>query len=139
MHEKMKVGSLNHLAIKTASVLRLSSFYTSVLGMEQVKQHHDENGLRAVWLRLGEGLLMIERSKLRGQENLPSSKQYEHDPPGIHLLAFKIEEASKTSWRQKLQENQIRIESESDFTIYFFDPDGNRIGLSSYEDESITS
>ena len=128
----MTILGLNHIALKAKSVPTLTDFYTEVLGLEQIKQHHDDKVLRSNWLKLHHTILMIERSELGRENPALQSQIYDDDAPGIHLLAFGIEESAKDHWRKRLSAQGIAIEKESAFTIYFFDPEGNRVGLSSY-------
>tara|TARA_B100000676_G_C17490207_1_gene537870 strand:- start:43 stop:441 length:399 start_codon:yes stop_codon:yes gene_type:complete len=131
------VPSLNHIAIKTNGVDRLSKFYSEVLGLTFVKQHRDDKGLRSIWLRLGSGLLMLERSEHGGSRSQEAN--FKEDPTGIHLIALSVEKSKKEDWRARLEQNKVSIEFESEYTIYFFDPDGNRIGLSSFDPSTITN
>lgn len=139
MHKELKVSGLNHIAIKTKSVEVMSNFYANILGLQELKRHHDELGLRSIWLQIQSRILMIERSDHLVDESKPSEDNFITDPPGIHLIAFNIKESSKESWRKHLNMHEIKIEHESKYTIYFFDPDENRIGLSAFDPASITN
>ncbi len=80
---------------------------------------------------------MLERSDHGGNSNQETS--FKDDPAGIHLIALSVENNEKADWRARLKQNKVSIEFESEYTIYFFDPDGNRIGLSSFDPNTITS
>ena len=139
MQEKRSVAGINHLAIKTNALEALSQFYIDTLGLLAVKHHHDDKGLRAIWLEMQNSLLMLERSDQHKNTSSQAKAEFKNDPPGIHLLAFNIEESEKEWWRSHLHAQEIVIAHESQYTIYFFDPDGNRIGLSSFEPPVLTS
>jgi catechol 2,3-dioxygenase-like lactoylglutathione lyase family enzyme len=51
---------------------------------------------------------------------------------GWHLLALRIGPDERTAWLDRLAAHDVTVEGTSDFTIYFSDPDGNRLGLSSW-------
>ena len=112
---------IHHIAIKSKDPDRLASFYSGELGLPEQKRHQDEQGLRSVWLTLGDAILMIERAS----DGDPPP--YDRDPPGLHLLALTIDPATAPAWRAKLP-----IRSETAYTLYFADPEGNRLALSSY-------
>ena len=76
--------------------------------------------LRSVWLALGEGVLMLERS-LR--------------PPGAnegsaHVLVLACADLEAAA--RGLAAAGLEIVARTTFTLYFHDPDGHRVGLSAY-------
>lgn len=106
---------VHHVAITTPDVDRLAAFYRDVLGLTETTRHHDDDGLRSVWLDLDGAILMVERgAQGRG---------------GWHLLALSIDVANRDAWRARLQAAGAYAQ-ESGFTIYGEDPDGNGFGLS---------
>ncbi len=116
------MARIHHLAIKAKDPESLAGFYRSVIGLSEQKRHQDEQGLRSVWLELGEAILMIERSE-DGGETPPFSR----DPPGLHLLALAIAPGEAPDWRRRLT-----VVRETAYTLYLADPEGNRIALSSW-------
>lgn len=70
----------------------------------------------SVWLDAGGAILMLERAS--GDE--PSV------PAGtLDLVAFAVED--KEAWR-----GRVAVEAETEHTLYFRDPDGRRVAVSSY-------
>ncbi len=120
--------TLHHLAIKSQAPQALARFYFELFELPEVQRHTDAQGLRSIWLQLGEMILMIERA------GSPSLHEYsfQDDPPGLHLIALKIESEEASVWRTRLENAGVTIESQSRFTLYFADPEGNRWGLSSW-------
>ncbi|EQA37724.1 hypothetical protein LEP1GSC047_3446 [Leptospira inadai serovar Lyme str. 10] len=107
---------IHHIAIATDRIDLLKSFYGSLPGIEFEKDHLFSDGsIRSSWFRSGEALIMIEREEFR---------------KGPQALVFR----ANSSDNKKLIEKQFgdRIESRTEYTIYLRDPDGNRIGFSSY-------
>lgn len=113
---------LHHVALKAKDPEALARFYREVVGLSEQTRHHDDRGLRSVWLRLEPGILMIERAGAAGIDT-----PYDSDPPGFHLLALHIPSDEANAWRAKL-----RVLRESAHTLYAADPEGNRIALSSW-------
>lgn len=126
----MRVDGLHHLAIKAQDVVRTADFYRIVLGLPERQRAHDAAGLRAVWLDVGPAILMIERADTDGPA--PADRPFEADAPGLHLLALTIAPASHAEWRKRLADHEVEVAAASDFTLYVRDPEGNRVGLSSY-------
>jgi catechol 2,3-dioxygenase-like lactoylglutathione lyase family enzyme len=110
---------VHHLAFRTRDLVRLERFYTDLLGLTIARRDEE----RSVWLRAGGTILMLEQ--IDGDEVCMLGGTRE-------LVAFGIEEADADRWRRTLATNQIAIEEETAFTIYFRDPDGRRIALSHY-------
>lgn len=123
----MRPLAFHHLALKAKDPLGLANFYREVLGLVELKRHEDERGLRSVWLALGEGILMVERAETPGPPPVP-----EQDPPGLHVLAFKIGADEHAAWRAHLAAHGVPLVKETRYTAYFIDPEHNRIGLSSW-------
>lgn len=118
---------LHHLALKAQDPARLAEFYMRTFQLSELKRHQDEGGLRSVWLQLGEGILMIERADTPGPSPIA-----ELDPPGLHLLSLRIAADQHQSWRARLAAQGVSITHSTAFTLYFVDPEGNRLGLSSW-------
>jgi catechol 2,3-dioxygenase-like lactoylglutathione lyase family enzyme len=110
---------VHHVAFRTHDLTKLETFYTEVLGLT-VKERHGE---RSIWLEAGDAILMLEHA----EENEPKI------PAGsMELLAFTIFPGEKKKRRARLEAAGVVIERETEFTIYFRDPDGRRLGLSHF-------
>ncbi|MCB9650425.1 MAG: VOC family protein [Deltaproteobacteria bacterium] len=117
--------ALHHLAVKARDVERVAAFYRDALGLPELRRHQDPSGLRAIWLDAAGVILMVERA------GAPGAPQ-DGDPPGLHLVAFQIPAQAHPEWRARLDAAGVEITSTSDYTLYLRDPEGNRVGLSSY-------
>jgi catechol 2,3-dioxygenase-like lactoylglutathione lyase family enzyme len=120
------VPALHHLALGTAQVAQLASFYRDVLELREVTRHHHADGsLRAVWLDLHGVLLMIELSS-------EPPRRVDGVGAGLFLIAIAVSRAEQSRFEAKLFAAGSPIESRTEWTSYARDPDGNRIGLSAY-------
>ena len=110
---------IHHLAFRTDDLLRLERFYVDALGLAVIKR----NEARSTWLDAGGSIVMLE---LRDP----------HEPPphadSKELVAFTLDPASLPLVHERLARANVPIEARTDFTLYLRDPDGRRIGLSSY-------
>ena len=120
----MQARGLHHIAIRTGRVAALATFYARVFRLEELRRNVDAEGLYSVWLRFGDAILMIER----GAGGPPG------DDAGLHLLAFAIDKTEREAWRRHLEREGVLVVGETPYTLYVRDPDGNRIGLSSWPD-----
>jgi catechol 2,3-dioxygenase-like lactoylglutathione lyase family enzyme len=108
---------IHHVAFRTRDLERLERFYVDVLELRLLERKGD----RAVWLAIGDAILMLERAD-EGEPTVPKGS--------MEFLAFDIAPHARVGYLARLGEAGVAIEAESDFTIYFRDPDGRRIGLS---------
>jgi catechol-2,3-dioxygenase len=110
---------IHHVALRTRDVEALASFYVDVVGLEATPNA----GGDSVWLRAGRAVVMLERAA--PGEPLP--------PAGaMDFLAFATTAADKRALVSRLARAQITVEAETAHTLYFRDPDGRRVGASSY-------
>jgi catechol 2,3-dioxygenase-like lactoylglutathione lyase family enzyme len=117
-------AGLHHVAIKAADPERVAAFYRDVLGLPELARHALPDGsLRSVWLGCGEAILMVERAVAAGS----GPRDFSEDPPGLHLVALRIAPEDRDAWRARLA-----VVHETAHTLYVQDPEGNRVGLSTY-------
>lgn len=123
MNQAPSLLTPHHIAIKTDAVETLARFYADVLGLPHLKTWESEDGaVRSIWLLCGTMIVMFERA--------PSGIRSED--AGLHLLAFQIPTTERTRWKTYLGEHNVKITGETEYSLYFEDPDGNRLALSHY-------
>lgn len=111
--------AIHHLALRTRDVEQLVTFYREWFELQVARDRRP----RSVWLALGaSAVLMIERA----EPSEPSP-----DPSSLELLAFAISDAQRPLLRERLRRAQL-LEAETEYTLYFRDPDGRRVAASCY-------
>jgi len=116
--------SAHHLALLVSDLEGAEAFYQGLLGLELVQRHPlPGGGLRSVWLRLGDALLMLERAD-------PAQPRRGPEGGGWHLLALAIPPDERAAWETRLAEAGVPLTGASEFSLYFSDPEGNRLALS---------
>ncbi len=107
---------IHHLAFRTADLARLERFYVDVLGLAVARRSE-----RSVWLEAGGTILMLERA----EADEPAV------PPGtMELVAF----VASAAMKERLAAAGVPVEARTAYSLYFRDPDGRRLGISSYPD-----
>ena len=107
---------LHHIAIGTPHLLEMVEFYSFLPGLKFLEWKFDENReKRSGWIDAGGILLMIEK------------RTYKKGPEAI---VFNSNCITKTNLK-----DLPPILSKSDYTIYFEDYDGNKVGYSSYPEK----
>jgi len=111
--------ALHHLALRTHDVPALAQFYRDWLGLPVARELLP----RALWLALdGDAVLMIERAEA-AEPGVPVGS--------LELFAVRVTVAQREALRERLVAAG-RLEAETAHTVYFRDPDGRRVGASSY-------
>jgi glyoxylase I family protein len=131
-----QVHGHHHLAIQVKDLGAAERFYVEVLGLRVVQRWPWENGRpgeRSVWLSVGSGeeFLALEACEA---DRPPTPFRDPHG--GLHLLALRITPRERALWEEKLGSLGIEIVHRTRWTLYFRDPEGNRIGLSHFPDEA---
>lgn len=118
--------SVHHIALKVRDLGLCEKFYAQVLGLPVMDRLADESGApRSVWLKCGDAILMLERAD--AETKIKNA--------GWHLMALKMPIDKRDGWKKKLTEHEVAIEDESPYSIFFKDPEGNKLALSHHPDE----
>jgi catechol 2,3-dioxygenase-like lactoylglutathione lyase family enzyme len=129
-----KVHGPHHLAIQVRDLARAERFYAGTLGLAVVRRwpRDDGKGDRSIWVSTGgDEFIALEACEA---ERPPAGF---HDPrAGLHLFALRILKSEREAWEAKLAAAEIEVVHRSRYTIYFLDPEGNRLGLSHFPDEA---
>jgi len=110
---------VHHLALRTTDVDALTSFYAEVFGLRVVRDARPAS----VWLAIGEGSVLMIEARLAGE---PAAV-----PGSMEMFALAATEQQKTAIRSAALKRGC-LDGETEHTVYLRDPDGRRIGASSY-------
>jgi catechol 2,3-dioxygenase-like lactoylglutathione lyase family enzyme len=124
--------AFHHLAVQCADLASCEAFYRDVLGLAVLRRWPREGGGdRSVWLSVGgsaeAGFIALERADVP-----PEARPWRDGRPGLHLFALHIAPTERRRWEDRLEEAGVRVVHRTRWTIYFHDPEGNRIGLTHY-------
>ncbi len=110
----------HHLALRVADCEPALAFYAGLLGLKELHRTVTDGILAAVWLDAGGLVLMLER-RLRGAGPESGSG---------HLLALAVDDLA--AWEARLASACVSIVDRTAFTLYVADPDGHRVGLTTF-------
>lgn len=97
----------------------MSRFYCEVFDVEVVRRQAE-----SIWLGLGDAVLMLE---MRGEaEPAPH-------PRSLDLTCFAATRQERAAIEARVEALGATIEARTTHTIYFRDPEGRRIGASTYD------
>lgn len=111
---------LHHLALRVTDCDASAAFYGRLLGLEEVARHQADGVVRSIWMRMGDAVLMLER-EIRGPGATEGSG---------HVLALAAEDLRLLEAR--LAGAGVAVVDRTESTLYVSDPDGHRVGLSTY-------
>ncbi|MDQ3115509.1 MAG: VOC family protein [Verrucomicrobiota bacterium] len=123
----MPLGQLSEAALYTGDLAAAERFYQGVLGLEVVSRFED----RGMSFRCGATVLLLfnpARTRV-ADAGVPT-----HGATGEGHIAFVIDDSELETWRERLQEAGVAIESEVEWpeggrSLYFRDPAGNSVEL----------
>jgi catechol-2,3-dioxygenase len=109
---------VHHLAFRTDDLSALERFYTHAIGLSVLRRNE-----KSVWLDAEGTIVMLERR---------AANEPRLDAASLELVAFAVPSGSGTALETKLKSEGRTIESRTPYSLYVRDPDGRRVGLSSY-------
>jgi catechol 2,3-dioxygenase-like lactoylglutathione lyase family enzyme len=128
------VLAFHHVAVQCADLERCERFYREVLGLPVLRRWpRDGGGDRSVWLSVGtaDGFLALERA-----DEPPERRPWRDGKPGLHLVALRIAASERAAWEGRLAAAGVPVVHHTRWTIYFRDPEGNRVGLTHYPEDT---
>jgi glyoxylase I family protein len=131
----MRIRGFHHLAIQVHSLEETAAFYRRVLGLAELQRHHRPDGtLRSIWLEVpgpSGGFLALEETSAE-----PARDDFRTDRPGPLLLALRIDRDQRDATLAQLERQGVPVLHQTRWTLYFRDPEGNRIALSHHPDDA---
>jgi len=124
----IQLKRLGHVLLKVADVERSKAFYRDLLGFEVVEQDPEHGG---VFMTLGEHGHTLDLSPV---DDPATAQQLVANRLGVHHFAFQVDnyEALKDAYFT-LKDHGIEeiraVDHLSQKSIYFYDPDGNRLEI----------
>ena len=124
-----KIDALDHVALSVRDVERSARWYTDVLGFK--RQH--EGMWDGVPIFVGNGAAAIALFPVRDKAG---SKSHDHAPVRTLHFAFRTDRENFLRAQDELKKRAIPFDFEDheiSHSIYFRDPDGHEIEITTYE------
>ncbi len=124
----IQLQRIGHVLLKVADIERSKAFYANVLGFEVVEEDPEHGG---VFMSLGMDGHTLDLSPV---DDPATAQQLTANRVGVHHIAFQVDsEAALKNAYFSLQDQGIEvvraIDHVSQKSIYFHDPDGNRLEI----------
>jgi catechol 2,3-dioxygenase-like lactoylglutathione lyase family enzyme len=114
------MAGIHHIALRVSDCIASARFYERAFGLKEIRRVDGDGQVRAVWLRAGDTVLMLELA-LRGTGATAGSG---------HLLIFPTPDLVAAEERFKALGLEVSDRTAS--TLYVLDPDGHRAGVSTF-------
>ena len=119
MEGRSPVGRLHHLAFRAGDLESSLAFYRELFGLEIVRDTRP----RSVWLKLSDGAVLMIEARAEGEPPAAAG--------ALDLVAFRAGEEEKRRVRAVALARGC-FDGETVHTVYLRDPDGRRVGVSTY-------
>jgi glyoxylase I family protein len=127
-----RVKGLHHVALRCSDLEKSVEFYLGALGLEVLRRWPGEAGSeRSVWLSTGQGFLALERASGPG-----AAGGLGDAPAGWQVVALEIARSDRAAWEERLARAGVDVVRRSPFSLFFQDPEGNRVALSHWPEEA---
>jgi len=110
----------HHVALRAADVDETTEFYARVLGLAVVRDARP----RSVWLAAGDRAVLMIEARQPGEPAIPAGS--------MELFVLAVTAERKAAVRA-LATNGGFFDGETEHTVYLRDPDGRRVGVSTFE------
>jgi len=128
------IDGVHHLAIQVRDLPAAERFYCGVLGLPVIRRWPTaDGGERSLWVAVG-ATTFLALEVVRGEQPIAADDPTRQDRPGHHLLALAIARDARAVWEARLEAAGAPVTHRTAHTLYFTDPEGNRVGLSHYPD-----
>jgi len=126
------IGAVHHLAIQVRDLPAAERFYCGVLGLPVVRRWPATGGgERSLWVAAGTSTFLA-LEVVAGEQPIASADPARAERPGHHLVALAIAPGARAAWEARLTAAGAPVTHRTAYTLYFTDPEGNRLGLSHY-------
>jgi len=123
--------TFNHLALSVKDVDQSAQFYKDVIGLEEITNRTEINGIR--WFSFGEGKELHLISVLKEPVTINKAVHFALSTLSFDAFVEKLNEAKILYSNWPGTENKITIRADGIKQIYLQDPDGYWIEVNSVE------
>ncbi len=132
----IKVLGIDHVALSVTDLERSLKFYTEVLGLRISKREHQKPGAE-YFLDCGTSLVGLIQTDKAGDAHLLRDGGL-----GGNHFSFRVRTADFDRSVQELKKRGVPItyqkKREKSWSVYFLDPDGNKLELTAWPEEDGT-
>ena len=124
------IQGLDHVAVNVRDLDKSVEFYTKVLGLKITRREHNKPGIE-YFLDAGTSLIGLIQADLKGPQHL-----FAHEGLGASHFSFRIKSQDFDRIHETLKASGVEIlyvkKREKSWSIYFKDPDGNKLEMTAW-------
>lgn len=126
----IKVSGIDHAAISVRDLEASLKFYTEVLGLKITEREYQKPGVE-YFLDSGSSLIGLIQGDPSGEKHLLQDSGL-----GGNHVSFRVATSDFDAYVQELKKRNITVtyekKRERSWSVYFLDPDGNKLELTSW-------
>ncbi len=121
--------AFHHQALQVVDLPAMERFYRGLFNLPVLQRWPDgAGGERSIWLGLEGGFLALERAPEGAEPPAPAA--YDACRVGYYVLALRIALSERTAWEHRLAASGVAVERRTAYSLFFRDPEGNRLAVS---------
>lgn len=129
----MEIHGVDHVALRVRDLDRALEFYTKLLGLKITQREYSKPGIE-VFLDCGSSLIGLIQGDQAGGEHFFSGRGF-----GADHFSFRVKTRDFDAILDELKKNNVPIDfskkREKSWSIYFQDPDGNKLEITAWPQE----
>ncbi len=129
----MNILGIDHVAVNVRDLSRSLEFYTGLLGLAISKREHQKPGIEH-FIDCGASLIGLIQAKPDSPDHL-----FQNEGVGANHFSFRIPACDFEAWLEKLRAAGVEIlfskKRDKSWSIYFLDPDGNKLEMTAWPGE----
>ncbi len=126
----MKILGIDHVALNVRNLDKAMAFYTDVLGLKISPRENQKPGIE-FFLDCGSSLIGVIQAQAQTPEHF-----FQNDGVGANHFSFRIHSAVFDETLEKLKAAGVTIlfskKREKSWSMYFCDPDGNKLEMTAW-------
>ena len=126
----IKVQGIDHVALSVRDLDKSLKFYTEVLGLKITDREYSKPGIE-YFLDCGSGLIGLIQGDPAGEKHLLQDSGLGGNHVSFRVLTSEFDRVVEEIKRLNLTITYLK-KREKSFSVYFLDPDGNKLEITSW-------
>jgi catechol 2,3-dioxygenase-like lactoylglutathione lyase family enzyme len=126
----IRIQGIDHVAINCSDLAKSFEFYTKILGLKVTEREYSKPGIE-YFLDCGSSLIGL----IQGKES-EGTHLFQNEGIGANHVSFRAKLEDFDAIVESLQKHHVTIQfskkREKSWSVYFLDPDGNKLEITAW-------